>query len=470
MFQYTQPATQRPLRVPRALAAFGLLALCALAAAVAGCSSPARSKVRLEAYSWWKRPSEQRAFDNVLRIYNASQSDAEAVNQVTDTNADAVRGTLTARLLAGAPPSTFQANAGADLLRWTVVDTSEPDVPSASRILDVSGIFQRNGLFDALPGPLFEALLAGPQRTPFAVPINIHRLNVIYYNTRALASFSARNSGRSFLNRDVLCPPDLEARLAKPDSKLDLKIAVGTQDPFALTLFALESVLPAIAGPQQYDDLFHGTPASDWQVPVGQALRCVQYLSRSFLDDRDKNWADALAQVQMGSADFSVMGDWANGELSAALDRGEVDARPFPGSEQTFVFTSDTFPLPRGVPYAAYSEALLDTIASGEAQLEFSREKGSFPARRDVDISTLGERAASARQAFESGEVRKVLATSGLFPPYYPDGELSAKLSLMTQPRAPAETVTGVIDFLSDMQPLLVRWQERLAEGPSDVP
>lgn len=468
MSQHSPPATS-PFYYFR-FASASVLAVCAFLVGVFGCSAPERDKVRLEAYSWWKRPSEQRAFDNVLRIYNASQSDAEAVNQVTDTNADAVRGTLTARLLAGAPPSTFQANAGADLLRWTVVDTSDSVVPSANRIRDLSAAFQRNGLFAAVPSPLFDALLAGRNRTPFAIPLNIHRLNVVYYNTRALAAFAARNAGRSFLDRELLCPSDLEARLADPSSQLDLKIAVGTKDAFALTLFALENVLPAIAGPQQYDDLFHGTPGTQWQAPVRQALRCVQYLSRSFLDDRDKGWADALAQVQMGSADFSIMGDWANGELRGALERGEVAARPFPGSEQTFVFTSDTFPLPQGAPYSQYSEALLDTLASGQAQLEFSLEKGSIPARSDVDISALGERAASSRRDFESADVRKVLATSGLFPPYYPDDELSAKLSLMTQPRASAETIEAVIDFLTDTEPLLARWQRRLAEGPTDTP
>ncbi|MET0792943.1 MAG: hypothetical protein ABW061_15590, partial [Polyangiaceae bacterium] len=336
----------------------------------------------------------------------------------------------------------------------------------ASRIADLYALFSRNGLFDALPVPLLEVLQAGPASTPYAVPINIHRLNVIYYNTSSLAAFRARNAGQSFLDRDVLCPPDLEKRAVEP---LDLKIAVGTEDSFALTLFALESVLPAVAGAQRYDDLFRGHPAEDWEESVRHALHCVQYLSRSFLDDRDKGWADALAQVQMGSADFSVMGDWANGELSAALDRGDVGAQPFPGSEKIFVFTSDTFPLPVDAPYTASSQALLDTIASKDAQFAFSLEKGSIPARNDVDISALGERAARSRADFASADVAKVLATSGLFPPYYPD-ELNAELARMTQPGATPDSVEDVISTLRDAQPLLARWQSRVAEGPTAAP
>ncbi len=440
----------------------GWLAICLTLVA---CGSPARDKVQLEAYSWWKRPSEQRAFDNVLRIYNTSQSQAVASNLANESNADLARATLTARLLAGAPPSTFQANAGADVLRWSVVDTNDARTPS--RIVDLSEMFRRNGLFDALPGPLLAALLAGAgqARVPYAVPINIHRLNVIYYNAEKLAAYGP---GNSFLDLKVLCPADLETQLDQ-GGKLNLKIAVGTRDTFALTLFALESVLPAIAGAARYDQLFRGQPTGDWEGPVRQALDCVQFLSRSFLDDRDKGWADALAQVQNGDADFSVMGDWANGELKASLERGEVGAAPFPGSDEIFVFTSDTFPLPVDAPYTAESEAFLDTIASQQAQLEFSQEKGSIPARIDFSIHDLGPAAEATQAAFLSDDVTKVLATSGLFPPYYP-AELNDKLAQMTQPGATRASVEDVLALLRDAEPLLALWQDRLAQGPITLP
>ncbi len=461
MSPHTQPPDQSSRRA-RSSPLLGWLALCFVLAAT-GCAAPARPKVRLAAYSWWKRPSEQRAFENVLRIYNSSQSQAEAFNEVSDTNADAVRSTLTALLLAGAAPSTFQANAGADLLRWSVVDTDDPRVPSSTRIAPLTDQYKRNELFDALPPLLIQALSAGPNGgLPYAVPINIHRLNMMYYNAVGLAQFGERNSGSSFLDPAVLCPPDLDDKLADPNARLDLNIAVGTDDDFALTLFALETVLPAVAGAPAYDQLFHGRPTTGWEEPVRHALRCVQYLSRSFLDDRDKSWADALAQVQTGSADFSVMGDWANGELKTALDSGQVIAQPFPGSEAVFVFTSDTFPLPVEAPYAADSAAFLDTIASREAQYAFSLEKGSIPARNDVDVSGLGPLAVQSRADFYSDDITKELATSGLFPPYYPS-ELNERLAAMTKPGADQSSVDDVIDLLRDAEPLLDRWQKRMA-------
>jgi len=449
----------------------GVLLLCAMVPL--GCATPTRDKVRLEAYSWWTRASEQKAFDRVLGIYNAHHQDSEAFNQVTkDVNADEVRATLTARLLAGAPPSTFQANAGADLLRWTAMDTTESALPSASRIVPLVGLFQGTGLKDALPPTLYQALLAGPQLLPYAVPLNIHRLNLIYYNTHGLDDYKGKHAGQSFLDPTVLCPQDVATRLKNPAERLELRIAVGTKDSFALTLFTLENVLPAVAGAAAYnadtggtlyDELFLGNlPEEKWHEPVLRALQCVQYLSRSFLRGGDQTWADALNQVGTGDADFSVMGDWANGELRPALEEGTVEAQPFPGSEGTFVFTSDTFPLPALAPYPRESENLLETLASTEAQLAFSEEKGSFPARTDISTDLvqerLGPRAAQTRRAFDASEIHKSIATSGLFPPYFP-GDLSARLAEMTADRAPTETIEVVVSVLRNALPLLKRWQ-----------
>jgi glucose/mannose transport system substrate-binding protein len=415
-----------------------------------------------------------------LDIYNLAHDDSEAVNQVTPTsNANDVRATLTARLLAKAPPSTFQANAGADLLRWTALDTSDPEIASANLLTPLDGLFAGTGLSDVLPRDLLGALQAGPHPLPYAVPLNIHRLNVIYYNTDSLRRYQEKHKGESFLKLAVLCPENLEELLSDPEQKLPLKIAVGLRDSFTLTLFALENVLPAVAGTMTYnaatggrlyDELLRGVLEERvWRGPVFRALQCVQYLSRSFIDNRNKGWVEALDQVKMGEADFSVMGDWANGELKDALEDHRVEAQPFPGSEGTFVFTSDTFPLPIGAPYWRESEALLKTLASIEAQLAFSREKGSIPARTDITLEQvrkeLGERAEQTRIQFDSDDVHKSIATSGLFPPYYPDQDLSARLTAMTASGASNEDIEYVIKLLRNTLPLLKRWQNRIATG-----
>jgi hypothetical protein len=102
-----------------------------------------------------------------------------------------------------------------------------------------------------------------------------------------------------------------------------------------------------------------------------------------------------------------------------------------------------------------------------EAQLKFSREKGSIPARSDISLEEvrreLGERAAQTKADFDSLEIHKSIATSGLLPPYYPS-DLSSRLSTMTAEGASRRSIEDVISLLRDALPLLRRWQNRIAQ------
>src|SRR5262249_28670545 len=157
--------------------------------------------------------------------------------------------------------------------------------------------------------------------------------------------------------------------------------------------------------------------------------------SRSFIRDSGSlTWADAVQRVASQKAHFTVTGDWANGELSAGFAAGTVESMPFPGTAGTFVFTPDTFPLPRDAPHPAETLALHETMTSSAAQQAFSARKGSIPARFDVDLVPLGARAQRTRDDFLSADA--VLATSGLLPPYYPLDALADLLSDMIVPSA----------------------------------
>jgi ABC-type glycerol-3-phosphate transport system substrate-binding protein len=158
------------------------------------------------------------------------------------------------------------------------------------------------------------------------------------------------------------------------------------------------------------------------------------------------------------------MGDWANGLLGAELRSGKVLTQPFPASDGIFVFTSDTFPLPVGVEQRDEVLAFLGTIAGSVAQREFSSVKGSIPARNDVRMGPELESASAARRAdFFASE--QVLATSGYFPPFYPQGALEQKLEDMVRPGAGEAEVNAVIAEIADAQPLFASWQARLNGG-----
>jgi hypothetical protein len=216
----------------------------------------------------------------------------------------------------------------------------------------------------------------------------------------------------------------------------------------------------AVTGPGTFED------------QVRTALECVQYLSRSFTPNNEtRDWAKAVDQVKYREAAFTVMGDWANGQLSEQLLDGTVKALPFPHRaevREAFVFTSDTFPLPIGTENEPAVMALLETFASADAQRAFSRVKGSIPARLEVrSLGPLDTFQALTQADFANPAVGKVLATSGRFPTYYQRDDLAAALRAMTRRGAgEAEVKAAVAEFVA-MEPLLGTWQARLRIGPA---
>jgi glucose/mannose transport system substrate-binding protein len=417
------------------------------------CTEPVET-VELGVYGWWSRPSEERALDYLIRTHEESHEKVRIINYV-DTEANDARDLCAQRLLAGSPPATFQANIGADLLRWAAADTEGGD--SFRLLQGLEALFDRTGLSAELPRELLEALRIGGSDVPYAVPINVHRENLLYYNQARLDAF-IETHGHSFLDLATLCPENT-------DVPLPVRIAVS-REGWALTLFALENVLPALTSAGFYDALMRGqaptvAPGGDWTVELERALTCVQYLSRSFAFF--ESWSDAVDEIRDGRADFTVMGDWASGELAVELSDRRVRAVPFPGTERYFVFTSDTFPLPVRAKHPDEILKLLETVASERVQIEFSKIKGSIPARSKARLDD--QRALDARRAFQDAEQR-VLATSGRFPPYFDRRNFEGLLGLLVQGRATMDpaSVQDLVKELRHSLKLFAEWQARLAE------
>jgi glucose/mannose transport system substrate-binding protein len=498
-------------RTPEARPRLGFAVLLALAGLV-GCAKN-ESTVTLEVYSWWQEQTEASAFNEVEEIHEREHPNV-VVKNLGDTNSTDTRDLMAARMLSGAAPATFQANIGADLLRWTVVDTKEQDagldggLKSYRLIAGLSDFYRREGLREKLWDGLYDNLTV--QGVPYGVPINVHRNNVVYYRREGARAFEQRTQ-KKLLDIGTLCPEG-EYDPDDPDLELDIRIVVGAgKQAWTLGLLTFEAVLPAIvrrrtgsaaATETFYNDLFLGRrpeprDANGVSDYVREAFECVQYLSRWFsritdslgnrVYDPDVGWAEAVKALRDDpNPTFTVMGDWANGLLPNALKAEEDDpsaiaGEPFPGSGDLFVYTSDTFPLPRSAKHLAEVETLLETIATPKAQEAFSSLKGSIPALRRADTTRLAVWQQTAAAAFDSPSTRRLLATSGRFPPFYPQTELYDALVTMTgwdavrdnpteeERRTRRARLEAALRFFTDAETILERWQARLAGEVPDA-
>lgn len=429
----------------------------------AACAELPSDDVRLNVITWWQEKAEQDAFSQVIALHRRTHPGV-SVEPSGDGSGQTSRNAVAHRMLVRAPLATFQANAGADLLRWVAVDYERDQIPrSEVRLLPLGGLFEREGIERSdFHAGLFENVEFHGQ--VYGLPLNVHRLNMLYYDVAAQRRF-VEEYGRDFTaDLGVLCPEDPRDRAPRLPT-----LAVGAASPFVLTLLTFENILPALTSGSFYESLWKGeSPASStggpWTDDVRRALRCLKHLSSSFNNDYQRiDWARATDYVAEGRAAFTVMGDWVDGRHARAIG-GSVEGVPFPGTGDLFVYTSDTFPLPSHTEHRAEAEAFLATLASAQAQRDFSAAKGSIPARRDVELSG---RARLKRDAFE--RATPVLATSGFFPYYFPAVELEAALNEMVRADAPANAEDRVIAFLVNAHPLLDRWRRR-QEAPLAAP
>jgi ABC-type glycerol-3-phosphate transport system substrate-binding protein len=343
--------------------------------------------------------------------------------------------TLNAWLIddAGDLPDAYQVNGGSDVLQWVFENDAEN-----SELCLLDRVAERYGMFERY----FEAALApvSCQGQLFAVPIGIHRVNVLMYSKRALARLEEKASAEG------IALPSIES-LTSSEEFLDylelagslgvendagaplVPLSVGHSGTWPLTILAFDNMLAGSPG-AEYEATWMGRPNGETDDELRPGLeRLASQLGRlaplSNLAER-LTWQDATRAVGRGDALFLVMGDWALAQLDDD-EREAVAIRPFPGTEDTFVYTPDSFSVPRrdGDDGAAAHLLIREVLDHQPTQLSFARTKQAIPAVRGLDDDALAalqsDYLADSYRRFEAcqdagSECRLLLAVSGLAP------------------------------------------------------
>jgi glucose/mannose transport system substrate-binding protein len=350
-------------------ARFALVLIIALLVAVFGSINAQDISGELEIFSWWAGGGEAAGLEALIVEFQAQHPDVEVVNSAVSGGSGVnARAVLASRLEASDPPGTFQAHAGSAI----------NDVYVPAGILEpVTFIYEENDLLDSYPEGLIDLLSRDGEI--WAIPVNIHRSNVMWYVPGNLEMWgvTAPESWDEFLSET--CPTLQEAGI--------VPLSVGTT---WTQVHLWESVALAELGVEVYNGLWDGT--SDWGgeevagvfETYGQILDCSN-------DDRDAiDWQPASQMVIDGQAAFNIMGDWAAGLylVDFELEPGVGFAwSASPGTEGTFIMLSDAFGLPAGAPNRDAVVNWLGFLGSAEAQDIFNPLKGSLPANTDANIA-----------------------------------------------------------------------------------
>jgi ABC-type glycerol-3-phosphate transport system substrate-binding protein len=333
-------------------------------------------------------------------------------------------------------PDVFQVNGGSDVLRW--VRDREPeltDVCPLDRLRDHYHWSKR--YFPEALGPL------SCNGNLYGLPVGIHHLNVLFYNRElwdALAQRSSESGARLLAPAQLKSPYDLVAQLRQiaalnattPAGKPLAPLALGTESEWPLTIVAFENVLLSLSR-DAYETLWMGglegaieERHAALRATLQEMLALLRDL-RSFSDTKaNVSWQDALRRVGAGEALLTITGDWGFAQLDPEM-LAKVETITFPGTADTFVYTPDSFAVPRelkknGFPARSFLESV---VADKAALIDFSNAKHSIPPRNDLtdtEVSLLASE--SLRETYRqfvdctsSQSCKLLLAVSGLAPP-----------------------------------------------------
>ncbi|HMO10556.1 MAG TPA: ABC transporter substrate-binding protein [Actinotalea sp.] len=377
------PARRRPAVRHRAARVGALGALLCAALAATACTPPATPDPtpaggQVEVFSWWASGAEKLAMDTLVGRFRTARPEVTYVDGALAGGAGSVaKGVLASRFANGDPPDTFQVHGGAELAAHV----------AQGHLAPITDLAERLDLAAALPPDVLDAVSV--DGVVYAVPVNIHRANLLWANTNVLRAAGLDPTSDY---------PDL-------DSWLDALAAVreaGLQ-PLVLgstwtQVHLLEVVLLSRLGPDGYSGLFDGR--TDAMSPaVASALADFARLLGYTNADRDSlDWQDAAGRVAAGEAAFTVMGDWA-----AQMLRAPVTWAPFPGTDGVADVVIDAFAQPAGARHPEGAQAWLATIAEPDHQVAFANVKGAIPARGDIPETVLGTYQRTALGVFRSG-------------------------------------------------------------------
>jgi glucose/mannose transport system substrate-binding protein len=342
---------------------------------------------QVEIFSYWTAGGEADGLNAIQEVFSAAHPDIEIVNAViaggAGVNANAV---LATRMQGGDPPDTFQIHGGAELIdNWVVTDFMEP----------ISDLYAELGLAELFPAGIVD--LVSYEGEQYAVPVNVHRNGVLWYN-QAL-----------FDQHQLTAPTTWDEFFTAADALLAADVtplALGDRDGWtALNLF--EQILLSHLGAEDYRAIWAGeVPWTDERVTAALETmsRVLDYVNE---DHATLTWDQAAGKLIEGSAAMNVMGDWAKGYFTANgwVPGEDFGWAPVPGAQGTFTVVTDSFALPQGVKNPENARLWLETLASVEGQDAFNPLKGSIPARVDADRSKYDAYSTAAMDSFASDEL-----------------------------------------------------------------
>jgi len=346
---------------------------------------PAPSANVVEIYHWWTSGGEAAAINALVDVFKAKYPDVAVIQSPVAGGAGYVfQAVIKPLVLAGEAPDAFQMHAGYEGKPYYDGGYLEP----------ITSLWQSEGWESVFPKVVRDMVKFGNDY--YAVPVNIHRVNVVWYNKAVLTAHGIDPTTLTTWDAFFAACDTLKAAGITP-------ISLGDSGKWTDT-HVLEQII-ASEGIDFYQDWVNGKVTSATDPKLVDALtKFSKYLSYVNTDHAALTWDQATAKVVSGEAAFNIMGDWANGEFYVAnkVYGKDYGTFPVPGTEDMYGLCIDCFQHPKGVKHPENSLNWLKVVGSKDGQDAFNPIKGSISARTDSDTTKYGDYQKAAIADFKS--------------------------------------------------------------------
>ena len=361
-----------------------------LAAALAFFSLHASAAETVEVIHWWTSASETAA---VGKFKETAAKRGLEWKDLAVGGGDNQRIVLKTRVGKGTPPDAAQINA--DVRSYAA---------NRDNLANLDDVAAKGNWDEVLPEPLRRFAKQGGKNY-VAVPVNVHRQNVMWLNVEALKKLGATAAPATWEEFFTLADKAKAAGL--------MPLAMG-EDIWVNFMFM--QVAFTTMKPDEFRRAFYDLDDAQLKGPgVVKAFEVMRRL-RGYVDRSasTRKWNEATQMVIQGRALAQIMGDFAKGEFKVAGKKAGVDflCATVPGSGSRHLFTSDAFLFFKRAEHSKAQLELAQVFMDRDAQVAFSQIKGSVPVRLDADVSGFDDCARASHADFVAGAKDGTVAAS----------------------------------------------------------
>jgi len=353
--------------------------------------SPANT---LTIYDWWTSGGDAAAMSALVNVFQSEYPNVTVIQSAVAGGAGYVlRSVIKPLVLAGEAPDAFQVHAGYEMLPYVSGGYLEP----------INDLWSSQGWDTVFPSVIKDMVTFSGN--VYAVPVDIHRSNVMWYNKHILDANGINAAS-------ITTWDDFFAACDELDRNVTLTSSAGWSSPIALgdadgweAAHVFEQMM-AGEGIEFYQSFINGNVINPADPKLNDALRLLaRYLNYTNANHESLTWDEATLLVVNGNSAFNIMGDWANAEFVIANKIYNVDygSFPVPSTSGMYGLVVDCFEHPKGVKDPVNSLNWLRVVGSIQGQNAFNLLKGSIPARTDAGrISIYGPYQQAAIANFHS--------------------------------------------------------------------